>query len=86
MSDTGTDRQRQDNPKEITIKELLEAMMENDKQINRRFFELEQRIAKYDRIFESIFRQEAEQRLGTKQDYAADQWSAISPLDKLKHR
>jgi len=50
-------------PPEMTLKQVVAALDEELGSMRRRLYETEERIARYDRIFETAFREEAERRL-----------------------
>ena len=48
----------------ITDKEIVEAVANEIARINNMLYALQDKVRKYERVFEQLFRQEAEERLG----------------------
>lgn len=80
--------QKAEKPQEITMADLLSALQQELRFTNERIRHLEQRQARFDRIFESAFRDEAQRRLGITS--ATDEMSAkvcqMGPLAELEWR
>ena len=72
--------------KEPTMAQLLEALSQELNGIRRSIRDLESRISRFDRMFESAFKDEAERRLGLKnREYdEAAKCSQMSQLEQLK--
>lgn len=78
---------REEKAREITAKEVLKAVVQENKHLHERIYQLDRRISKFERIFEAAFKLEAEERLGLHKDCKNNiAESAMGPLARLRYR
>lgn len=66
---------------------ILDALQQELTPLFRRLSEIEQRIARYDRVFEQLFQEEADRRLkGKDGHHAVAELGTIGALEQLKWR
>ncbi len=66
-----------------TTIELLDAFSQELNSVRREVYQLQSRLSRYDRIFESAFKEELDRRVRGKDD-SCEQACSVSPLDRLR--
>lgn len=74
-------------PPEIKLEDVVEAFSEEIRRLHGRISDLERRLRRFDNIFETAFRQEAEERLGLKKDHGAQEnCASLSRLGQIERQ
>ena len=67
----------------IKIEDVIRAFSEEVSSLRRQLWDLQAKVSRYDRIYESIFREELDRRVGQK-DKLCDEGAQVSPLWRLE--
>lgn len=70
---------------DITAVQVLDAVREELAGVRREMYDLGSRVRRYDRLFETAFREEADRRLGMKDSSQCAENVMIGALDRLSY-
>jgi hypothetical protein len=87
MESTGTYGQAAQQPKELSLTDVVSATSSEMDGLRARIYDLEIRLGRYDRAFERMFAEEIETRLGSKNRlHEVDKACDVSPLQGLSYK